>query len=157
MGFKLNDSDSNIKIRMLYKFVWFAWIGFLLSRSWIWVFHRLIKVMIRLGKSQLYGHTQCIGFIPSFNTVFLFGIIIAWTWGFFTLIYFIAIANTRTRKAQRQRQSLSKASLILILRLRAILSMKWKYQGQNIFTLTKWNIFYSKKMLQIKMKSKRNF
>ena len=70
MGFKLNDSDSNIKIRMLYKFVWFAWIDFLLSRSWIWVFHRLIKVMIRLGKSQLYGHTQCIGFIPSFNTVF---------------------------------------------------------------------------------------
>ena len=157
MGFKLNDSDSNIKIRMLYKFVWFAWIGFLLSRSRIWVLHRLIKVRIRLGKSQLYGHTQCIGFIPSFNTVFLFGIIIAWTWawGFFTLIYFIAIANTRTRKAQRQRQSLSKASLILILRLRAILSMKWKYQGQNIFTLTKWNIFYSKKMLQIKMK--RNF
>ncbi len=119
------------------------------------VLHRLIKVRISLGKNQLHGHTQCISFIPSFNTVFLFGIIIAWTWGFFTLIYFIAIANTRTRKAQRQRQSLSKASLILILRLRAILSMKWKYQGQNIFTLTKWNIFYSKKMLQIKMK--KNF
>jgi len=43
------------------------------------VLHRLIKVRISLGKSQLHGHTQCISFIPSFNTVFLFGIIIAWT------------------------------------------------------------------------------